>query len=81
MTITDGHEMWAVTESVRLLINMAEMGFLCQLARLILIERVRSSDLCAASLFPCSVLPSCLTLLTLDSRYVPLTGSEVKTAR
>ena len=34
-TLTCGHELWAV----------AEMSFLCKVARLILIDRVRSSDI------------------------------------
>ncbi len=44
-TLTFGHELWVMTERIRLLIQVAEMSFLCTVARLSLRDRVRSSDI------------------------------------
>ncbi len=44
-TLTYGHELWVVTERMRLRIQAAEMSFLCRVAGLSLRDRVRSSDI------------------------------------
>ena len=44
-TLIYGHELWVVTEGMRLRIQLDKMSFLRRVARLILRNRVRSSEL------------------------------------
>ena len=45
LTLPCGHELWLMTEGMRLRIQLDKMSFLRRVARLILRNRVRSSEL------------------------------------